>query len=543
MAVLYTYDNIGITWPQEARIMGEQEKKYWVLPTIYWALLAVLVVLVAYPFYETIQDMMFRWDTKEEYGYGYIIPFITLFLIWQRKDKLADIEFKPTYWAIPFLLISGLIYFAGNVATTHTLSQYALVLTILGIAYGMLGWHAFKIVAIPIAVLFFMVPLPPFIYNTLSTKLQLISSEIGVAVIRMFNISVYLEGNVIDLGVYKLQVVEACSGLRYLFPLVSLSFIAAYFYSVETWKKVVVFLSSLPITVLMNSFRIGVIGILVEYYGIEQAEGFLHDFEGWIIFMACMFILFIEMALLAKIGNTKRKLSDVFAIDLPGPLEADGERYKQKISSVHYVIIATLVLYSASTLYVEEREETIIDRQSFVMYPSVIEDWTGTKEYLEQNILDSLKADDYLLTNYKNDDELVNLYIAYYANQQAGSAAHSPRACIPGGGWLIDDLSTVSVGDVTMGSEPLTANRLFIKKGEYGQLVYYWFQQRNRIIVNEYMVKWYLFWDALTRNRTDGALVRITTPVSPREDVSKADERLVRFAGQIQSFTPDYIPK
>ena len=102
--------------------------------------------------------------------------------------------------------------------------------------------------------------------------------------------------------------VEACSGLRYLFPLISLSFIAAYLYKVEMWKRVVVFLSSVPITVLMNSFRIGVIGVLVEYYGIEQAEGFLHDFEGWIIFMACMGILFIIMAMLARVGNNKKRL-------------------------------------------------------------------------------------------------------------------------------------------------------------------------------------------------------------------------------------------
>ena len=113
----------------------------------------------------------------------------------------------------------------------------------------------------------------------------------------MFGISVYLEGNVIDLGSYKLQVVEACSGLRYLFPLVSLSFIAAYIYHGAFWKKAIIFLSSIPITVLMNSFRIGVIGVLVEYGGPGQAEGFLHDFEGWIIFMACIAILVLEMAI------------------------------------------------------------------------------------------------------------------------------------------------------------------------------------------------------------------------------------------------------
>ncbi len=523
---------------------NENTTQCWYISKTLFAVFAVFAVLIAYPFMETIQDMMWRWDTKEEYGYGYIIPFITLFLVWQRKELILKQPFKPTYWAIPLLLISGSFYFIGAVSTTHTLSQYALVLTILSLAYGVLGWQTFKIVAVPIALMFFMVPLPPFIYNNLSGQLQLISSELGVAVIRLFDISVYLEGNVIDLGAFKLQVVEACSGLRYLFPLVSLSFVAAYLYNVETWKRVVVFLSSVPITVLMNSFRIGVIGVLVEYYGIEQAEGFLHDFEGWIIFMACMGILFIEMAVLARIGKNKRKLSEVFGIDIPEPVDPDCERKAINTGAVHYVLLATLALYTVSTLYIQEREELLLDRKNYSVFPMSVKDWNGRQSYLEQNILDSLKADDYIVADFSNSKgDRVNYYVAYYASQQAGAAAHSPRACIPGGGWKIEDLQTVAVDNITLMNEPLFVNRLLIKKGDYGQLVYYWFQQRDRVVTNEYMVKWYLFWDALTRNRTDGSLVRLTTAIAPGEDVAAADARLAAFLKDVKPVMLDFMPE
>ena len=263
----------------------------WKCPPAFWVVLGVALIMVGHAFQYTILEMVNRWNTKEEYGYGYMIPVIALFLVWQRKNQLAEMEFRHSTAGLILIVFGGLLFFLGAVATTHTLSQYGLVVTILGVALALLGWKAFRIIAVPLALLFFMVPLPPFIYNTLSTKLQLLSSQIGVEVIRWFGISVYLEGNVIDLGTYKLQVVEACSGLRYLFPLMSLSFIAAYIYKAAFWKKALVFLSSIPITVLMNSFRIGVIGVLVEYGGPEQAEGFLHDFEGWIIFMACIAIL------------------------------------------------------------------------------------------------------------------------------------------------------------------------------------------------------------------------------------------------------------
>lgn len=520
------------------------QQEYWYISKYLWAFFAIAALLTAYPFMETIGDMMHRWDRQEEYGYGYMIPFITLFLIWQRKELLAKNMFKPTYWAVPLLLISGALYFMGAVSTTHTLSQYALVLTILSLAYGVLGWDSFKIVAIPIALLFFMVPLPPFIYNNLSGKLQLISSELGVAVIRLFGISVFLEGNVIDLGQFKLQVVEACSGLRYLFPLVSLSFVAAYLYNVETWKRVLVFFSSIPITVLMNSFRIGVIGVLVEYYGIEQAEGFLHDFEGWLIFMACMGILFIEMAVLARIGKRKYKLSEVFGIDVPNPVDDDSEKRAQNTNVTHGVLLVILALFSVSTIYIQERENLILARENFSSFPLEINGWLGRKTTLEDNVLRSLKLDDYIMSDYRNsNNDEVNFYVAYYAQQQAGAAAHSPRACIPGGGWKIDDLRTVDLENIKIMGKQLSVNRLLIKKGDYGQLVYYWFQQRDRVITNEYMVKWYLFWDALTRNRTDGSLLRLTTVLSLGEDVEKADARLTSFMKEVEPLVIKYIPE
>ena len=431
----------------------------------------------------------------------------------------------------------------GEVATTHALSQYGLVITIMGIALALLGWQAFKVVMIPLGLLFFMVPFPQFIYNNISGKLQLISSQLGVDVIRLFGISVYLEGNVIDLGNYKLQVVEACSGLRYLFPLASLSFVAAYIYNGAIWKKAIIFLSSIPITILMNSFRIGVIGVLVEYGGIEQAEGFLHDFEGWIIFMACMAILILEMAILAKIGSNKMSLADAFAIDIPNDFPAEIERRRRGVSPFLWSVAVLLVGIVASSFYVRDKENIIPERHVFAEFPVEFGQWKGKSDRLEQIYLKSLKLDDYLLTSYVNEAGLqVGFYIAYYSSQQAGQAAHSPRACIPGGGWLIKDHAVKELESVIYNGKPLAVNRLLIKKSDHTQLVYYWFQQRGRDITNEWLVKWFLFWDSLTRKRTDGALVRLTVFIGPGQDVGKAELSLNNFAKDFMPLLPQYIP-
>jgi len=510
-------------------------------PLVFWLVLLLLIALLGCAFMDALQRMEYFWDTQEEYGYGYIIPLITLFLIWQRKNLLAEVPFRFSYAGLFVMVIAAIVHLLGIVATTVTLSQYAFVLMIMGVALALLGWQAFRIIAVPLAVLFFMVPLPGFLYGTLSTKLQLISSQLGVAVIRLFDISVYLEGNVIDLGTYKLQVVEACSGLRYLFPLMSLSFVAVLFYQAAMWKRIFVFLSSIPITVLMNSFRIGVIGILVENWGAEQAEGFLHYFEGWIIFMACIGILVLEMTVLAKLGPDRRTLAEAFGIDLPGPLE--GERVTRVVGMRYWLTAGVLVLVTSLTLAVQGREIVIPDRRVFAEFPLQLGEWKGQLGGLEDNIKDSLRAEDYLFSDYyKTDDGLINLYSAYYDDQSRGDVIHSPRACIPGGGWEIKAIKPYAIESIIIDGKPLLVNRLQIRRGEHTQVVYYWFQQRGRSIQSEWMVKLYMFWDSLTRNRTDGSLIRLTAIVMPGEDEDAADKRLEEFIVLIFPLLQDYIP-
>lgn len=520
-------DRLAISWPDGFAL----------------ALFSFLAFALVVAYWGGIVEMWRTWSHSEEYGYGYFIPVIAAYLIYRRKHELLSEPFAPTWAGVLVMLVAVFAYLLGEVATTYTLVQYSLVLLLMGFALALVGWRAFRYLVGPLALLFFMVPLPPFVLNTLSGHLQLISSEIGVWVIRLFGISVFLEGNVIDLGNYQLQVVEACSGLNYLFPLMSLAFILAYLYKVEFWKRAVLFLSSIPITVLMNSFRIGMIGWLVENWGIEQADGFLHFFEGWVVFMACLAILLAEVVLLSRVGGRRMKLSQVLDLDWPKRLPPDFTYPALRVGAVHGAVLATLVLLVVSSLYVDRRAEVRPERLGFEHFPLQVGDWVGREDRLEQIFLDALKLDDYLMTDFRRaDGGLINFYVAYYGSQQAGSAAHSPRACIPGGGWQIDELEAKRLPELRVDGQPLVVNRLIIKRGDTRQLVYYWFQQRGRVITSEYLVKWYLFYDAVTRNRTDGALVRVTTPVDRTEDWSDGDRRLQAFIREALPLLDGHVP-
>ena len=221
----------------------------------------------------------------------------------------------PGVLVVLFGLLMGLV---GNFSNIPDIITYGFIFSIGGIVLILTGWRQGLRFWPGWLHLFFMLPLPNFIYWPLSIQLQFISSNIGVEFIYLLGIPVYLDGNIIDLGVYKLQVAEACNGLRYLFPLMSFGWLFAVLYNGPTWHRVVLFLSTIPITILMNSLRIGVIGVLVNKYGIGQAEGFLHFFEGWVIFVACIVMLFIEAWLLQRLASNPQPLGRIIDIDLRG---------------------------------------------------------------------------------------------------------------------------------------------------------------------------------------------------------------------------------
>jgi exosortase D (VPLPA-CTERM-specific) len=520
----------------DAQAADADQQKLWCSTAALWAVVGIGLAFAVFSAYDGVVEMIHRWNTSEEYGYGYLIPVITAFLIWQRKDELGSLPFTGSWYGVGLLLAGVAVTLAGQLSTLHSVTQYGFVLALMGAAWALMGGTPFRVVLLPMLLLFLMVPLPAFVFNNLSAQLQLLSSEIGVAVIRLFGISVHLEGNVIDLGAYQLQVVEACSGLRYLFPLVSLSIIAAFFYREKTWKRVVLILSSIPITVFMNSFRIGVIGVLVEHGGPEQAEGFLHDFEGWVVFMSCVGLLIAEMWLMSCAGPGRRPLAEVFGIDLPAG-RGQGECRQRPVVVQVWVALVLLGIGAAAANMVSEREEIVPPRKLFALFPDTVDGWVGRSDRLERIYLDALKLDDYVLMDFRRPKGgSVNFYAAYYASQRSGASAHSPRSCLPGGGWRMLSLEPFEV------SPGLTVNRALIQKGEYRQLVYYWFKQRERILINEFMVKAFLLWDALSKNRTDGALIRLTTLLAPAEDVSRADARLTEFASAIAPKLSEYVP-
>ena len=507
-------------------------------------MLLISIGSLAFIFADGLVEMEYRWSSMEQYSYGYMVPIVALFLLWQKIGEIKSMDWQPTWWSFGLMALALLGWCLGELSALFIIVHYSFLLAIVALTLAVVGWHGARRLWAALLYLVFMIPLPSFILQQLSAQLQLISTQIGVAVIRLMDISVFAEGNVIDLGNYQLQVVEACSGLNYLFPLMSFGFLIAVLYEGRLWHRWLIFLATIPITVLMNSLRIGIIGITVEYWGIAAAEGFLHSFEGWFVFMACLALLTLLIWAL-NVRNTDGH-SALHRINLFYPSLPEIKKIRSGRRATNRTLMATMVLcvlaLPASTVLFTA-EEIVPKRELFSQFPLIKDSWVGQENSIEERILNKLLLSDYILADYhRTGDPLpVNLYVAYYGSQRTGAAIHSPRSCIPGGGWKITDLKQVELSDA-LGMDGPSVNRTIIQLGNQRQLVYYWFQQRGRIFTSEYIAKWYLFQDGITMARSDGALVRLITPIPPDSDETAADERLQVFLREFYPELGRFIP-
>ncbi len=509
------------------------------------ALLALLILAALPVFWLGLVSLVEAWS-RPEYSHGPLIPLISLYLFLRELRESPPAPPGTPSNRLPGLalvLVGMGVGMLGTLVRIPDIVTYGFILWVGGVMLVCLGWHQGRRHWAPVLHLVFMLPLPQFVWWKMNVQLQMWSSELGVWFVALAGVPVYLEGNVIDLGVYKLQVAEACSGLRYLFPILSFSYLFAILYRGPMWQKAVLLISAAPLTVLMNSIRIGVIGVLVDRYGIGHAEGFTHAFEGWVIFMACVFVLFCMAIALQRLTPNPLPLSQAIDMDFAG-LAPQAKRLLGIAPSAGMALaVGASAAATALFLSIPAPVPHTPDRDPLALFPRDLGGWSGVTSTLEPEVAAVLGADDYLDATFAAPGEArpVNLFTAWYARQTEGSGIHSPEVCLPTDGW---EVFAIRPHTVRM-PEPFgefRVNRAVIERGLDRQLVYYWFEQRGQRMTNDYLAKLAVVRDGLVTGRTDGALVRVITPIGRDEPEGEADARLQRFMTEALPHLPRFIP-
>lgn len=262
--------------------------------------LAAAFLLLYWPvFRKLLQD----WGTDDNYSHGYFIPFIAGYMVWQRRDQLAEVVWKPAGWGLLVLLAGLCQLLLAWVGTEYFLQASSMLLVLFGTALFLAGTAITGQLAIPILYLLFMIPIPAILWNQVAFPMKLFASAAATEVIQAMGYTILREGNVLTLPNITLEVVDACSGLRSLTSLLALSGALAYLSNLSSVKKWILFLAAAPIAILSNVTRLTVTAILAKHYGAVAAEGFLHEFSGWLVFILGLALLLGVQAALASTGT------------------------------------------------------------------------------------------------------------------------------------------------------------------------------------------------------------------------------------------------
>jgi len=510
---------------------------------MFWLLAAAIAALLF--FQEGFNALFTAWQLPE-YSHGPLIPVLSLLLFLRQLKSMpikttAVTDQGPGIALLIFAVLFGMI---GKFSQIDEVVAYAIILWVGAILLICWGWQQGKHFWPPVVHLVYMLPLPGLVYYKLSTFLQVVSSELGVWMLQLINVPVFLEGNIIDFGVYKLHVAEACSGLRYLFPIMSFSYVFAVLFKGTIWHKAVLLLAAVPITIVMNSARIAFAGWLVNYKGLEYLQGFTHFFEGWIIFMICVVLLFLLAWAMLRFSGAKMGLVDALDLDITG--WAPQVQRVRLVAPTRGLIFSAVLLGAAATAWEirPQAETTVIAREPFVVFPSRLGDWKGgIPEALSPDVALLLNADDYLSVQFTKPETRapVELFVAWYDDQTKGGT-HSPEVCLPGAGWEIAEIERMDIAPQVGFAAPYNLNRAVIQKGQDRMLAYYWFEQHGRHTAWDFAAKMYLLWDSLTVGRTDGALVRLITPILPNETEAEAEVRLQAMFLETTDVLPRFVP-
>ena len=261
----------------------------------------ILVIAFFFFYYEILVDLVADWYNDDNYSHGFIVPFVSAYLIWERKSELKSLAVKPSLAGLFLLLFGIIVCLSGHIGAEYFLMRSSILFVLSGLVLFLLGKSYLKLLAFPIGFLIFMIPLPAIVFNAIAFPLQLFAAKVSTNVILILGIPVFRDGNIIHLAQTTLEVAEACSGIRSLITILTLATIYAYFMEIIRWKQALIVFSAIPIAIITNSLRVTVTAFLAHHYGSEAADGFYHTFEGWFMFVVASVILIIFGSLLSKV--------------------------------------------------------------------------------------------------------------------------------------------------------------------------------------------------------------------------------------------------
>ncbi len=498
------------------------------------AIALLVVFIVAY--WVPLKTMAGRWWTDDDYSYGFFIPIVSMYLFWDNRRALKGVSFANAWTVLPFLILSVLVSLYGILGSSGNIAMPIIPILVILFAAFCFGTSFTKSFFLPLAFLIFMIPVPDIVERYLGLFLKSVSTRAGASIIGLFNIPVHVSGNVIDLGVSQLQVVDACSGMRGVFALLALGVIYAYFFEKAPWKRIVSVLATMPIAVAANALRIGITGILTEHYGGAMAEGFFHGFSGWILFVVAFAFLFVIGRVLRFFPPKTSSPSKQARDEQAGPEASQRTGTRSNINRGFVICLVVLALVGLVTLSTKALPPIKI-RGDLKSFPLEFSRWQGRSEPVDPEIIVQSGAEEAFSGVYGNDEYgAVSLYLGYRSTAflSSGNFFHSPTVCLPSSGWTDLETSTHTIENVPRFNR-LVVTEMVIANAGARQLVYFWFQTKDQATPDKNVNRFHLAMHALRRDNTHDLFIRPIAPIGPNEKIEDAEKRMDRFVSDMMA--------
>lgn len=489
--------------------------------------IVILTVLFIAAYYVPLKSMVNIWWENVDYSYGFLIPPTSAYLLWEKRKTLGGIPIRSAWGILPILVFFILISIYGILGSSGNVSMPSIPILIILFTGFCFGIEAVKRLILPLGFLFLMIPVPAFLERSVGMYLKAMSSKLGGAFIRLFNIPVNVSGNIIDLGTIQLQVVDACSGLRYIFPLLALGILYAYFFERIVWKRLFLVFITIPLGVAINALRIGVTGILTDMFGSKVSEGFFHGFSGLVLFVFAFIMLFVISRLLS-VFSPKAAAGK----ESTGPKSGDATPVVESKKTTGAFLFSAAVLSCVAVLSLSTGTMPAVVIDGGIQgFPLLIGEWKGRPEKVDPVIVKESGAEEAFSGDFINGSgSAISLYMGYRSTAFLSNENffHSPTVCIPSSGWAEQEVKRRTITNVPyFGS--LEVTKMVIEKDGIRQLVYFWFQTKDEATYDKNINRLHLSLHAIRMDNTHDLFIRPITMISPAEGIDGAEIRMDEF--------------
>jgi EpsI family protein len=511
-----------------------------VAPLLQAAMMVTLCVAVYGPM---VPPLVKEWYEHENFSYGFLIPFIFLYLLWGERETFRDPLIGPSPWGAMSFLGALSIGLLGKALGEPFLLRVSFVLTVASLVHVFWGWHCVKRLAFPLAYLFFMVPPPYVIVKEVSYYLKMSDAYIANLLVQAVGVPVYRDAYLLHLPDITLEVADVCSGIASLFAMLALGTIYVYYLPTRIRMKFAVLVSAFIFPVIANLFRIFLVTVSVYYYGPVMLEAFFHRFTGTFTFLlSLVMLLWLGETLRRKFPKASSSIHHPTAgVDMtasPDEIAGRSVQYQRVALPVLVVVLVVgLVLYllDSSALSRGQKFQIELAKISLAIGPYRFAPGIESDPYVDPH------AEKTLSRLYESPDKKqIELFVGYNGRQFDENRLQSPKLVFPKG-WEYASMEDINIPLV--GRKPIDAVGLVTKKSSARKFILFWYEVRGRSFASDFRNRIELIKGLALHGRSDAAVVRLATPIEEFESVEKAKDRLVAFSMDLYPELMQVLPQ